>query len=275
MQVNKLARRIFEKTTGRPMVRLLTVRRATHLTPNMIRITLTGDNLTNFPEDREGGNCKLLLPEDGESRDAFQARLNDGPAPVRRTYTVRHFRKDSLELDIDFVAHGDSGPACRWAQRAAGNSVEEAFLGFMGPSAPKLATFEADWYLVAADLSAVPVAAAALEAMPRDAQGLAVFEIPSPADQQDIDAPAGVDMHWLVQPAPHVPSTLQLDFLNSVDLPTGRIQTCIAGESGVIRQLKQQLNARIALKKSDAYISGYWKMGLIEDEHQKHKRKQG
>ena len=59
------------------------------------------------------------------------------------------------------MANGDNGPASRWANNAAPGS----FLGFSGPSTPKLTHFEADWYLVAADPSALPVAAAALEAI--------------------------------------------------------------------------------------------------------------
>ena len=70
------------KLSGRPSPRLLTVKDAWHLTPNMIRVTFAGPELEGFPDGREGGNCKLMLPDLGESRDDFAARLTDGPAPV-------------------------------------------------------------------------------------------------------------------------------------------------------------------------------------------------
>jgi NADPH-dependent ferric siderophore reductase len=259
---------VARKVAGRPGPQVLTVKEAWHLTPNMIRVVFAGPELAGFPEGREGGNCKLLIPDAGESRNSFTVRLQNGPTPVKRTYTVRKFDAEAGELSIDFVAHGDEGPASRWASHAKPGD----FLGFAGPSTPKVAHFEADWYLVAADLSAIPVAAAALEAMPRDAKGVAIFEVTSLEDRQDIDSPKGIDLHWLVQPDPHVLSTAQEDLIQSLDWPAGRVQTCIAGESSVIRALRGFLTNEKQLPREDVYISGYWKIGLVEDEHQKAKR---
>lgn len=259
------------KVTGRSAPMLLTVKKAWHLTPNMIRVTFAGPELASFPSGREGGNCKLMLPEPRETREHFAERLVNGPVPVRRTYTVRHFFKDTQELNIDFVAHGDAGPASRWASHA----IPGDFLGFAGPSMPKVAHFDADWYLIAADPSAIPVAAATLEAMPRDAKGVAIFEVTSAEDQQNIDAPDGVEMHWLVHLDPHMASSAQESFVRSLDWPDGRIQTCIAGESGVIKSLRAYLAQHANLQRADNYISGYWKIGLVEDEHQKMKRTEG
>ena len=73
------------KASGRPPARLLTVKSAWYLTPNMIRVVFVGPELEGFPEGREGGNCKLMFPEVGETKDSFADRLAKGPAPVRRT----------------------------------------------------------------------------------------------------------------------------------------------------------------------------------------------
>ena len=56
-----------------------------------------------------------MIPENGETKEHFVERLSSGPPPVRRTYTVRKFDAFTQELSIDFVAHGDEGPASRWA----------------------------------------------------------------------------------------------------------------------------------------------------------------
>lgn len=271
MKIMSAAASALRKATGRPGPRVLTVKRARHLTPNMIRVTFAGPELAGVPEGCEGANCKLMLPEPGETREAFETRLAQGPAPVRRTYTVRHYRADAQEMDIDFVDHGPNGPASAWAGQAAPGG----FLGFAGPGPAKVTRFDADWYLVAADPSALPVAAATLEAMPRDAKGVAIFEITSEADKQDIDAPAGIALHWLVHPNPAQPSTAQETLIRALDWPEGRVQTCIAGESGVIRALRAFLHQEKALPRQDTYISGYWKIGLVEDEHQKMKRAEG
>ena len=256
------------KASGRPAARLLTVKEAFNLTPNMIRVIFSGPELMGFPPGREGGNCKLMIPNVDETKDKFANRLINGPPPLKRTYTVRKFDVETQELSIDFVAHGDDGPASRWASHAKPGD----FLGFAGPSAPKVTQFKADWYLVAADPSAIPVAAAALEAMPRNAKGVAIFEVTLAEDWQKIGIPDGIDVHWLVQPDPHVRSTAQEDLIRSLDWPAGRVQTCIAGESGVIRSLRDFLANEKQVQREDVYISGYWKIGLIEDEHQKAKR---
>ncbi len=248
--------------------RLLTVKRAWRLTPNMIRVTFGGPELAGMPAGREGANCKILLPAPGQDRAAFAAQLQSGPRPVTRTYTVRHFRENDLEMDIDFAIHEPAGPATAWA-KAAGPG---RFCGFSGPGPTKLTQYVADWYLVAADMSALPVAAATLEAMPRDAKGVAIFEITEEADRQNIQVPPGIAVHWHIHPNPHRPSVAQETFIRGLDWPSGRIQTCIAGESGVIQALRTFLHKEKALPREDTYISGYWKIGLIEDEHQKVKR---
>lgn len=252
--------------------RILTVQSTRQLSPHLLRVTFAGPELEGFPLKHEGANCKLVLPRTGESRADFEAYFApDGPEekvhPVR-TYTVRSHRPDKLELDIDFVVHGDEGPATRWAQDAGPGS----YLGFFGPSQTKVAEFYADWYLLAADLSAMPIVEATLEAMPADASGVAVFEVPSAEDIRDIEAPKGIDITWLIHEDPHVPSTAQVAFVKSIDWRSGVLQTCIAGESSVIRALRDYLHNDRKVPKKDTYISGYWKIGLVEDEHQKMKR---
>ncbi|WIB35144.1 siderophore-interacting protein [Curtobacterium sp. MCJR17_043] len=95
----------------------------TSLTPHFVRVTLTGAELAEFSAVGLDQRIKVLLPLDGhgfsdlpEGEDWFAAwrALPDATRNPIRTYTVRSFRPDAHELDIDFVAHGDGGPASRW-----------------------------------------------------------------------------------------------------------------------------------------------------------------
>ena len=69
----------------------------------MRRILLHGESLSHFPNDQESGYVKLVL--------------NSGAAdkPLLRSYTVRAFDGERRELTLDFVDHGDAGPASSWA----------------------------------------------------------------------------------------------------------------------------------------------------------------
>ena len=250
---------------------LLTVKRKVNLTPNMIRVTLDCPSLKDIGSDRQGAHCKLLFPRPNTSKEDFGRIISIKPSeltieqrPIRRTYTVRYFRKDNFEMDIDFVNHGDDGPASSWARIARPGN----FIGLLGPALPKIKEFYADWYLIAADMSALPVAAATIEAMPKNARGVAIFEITSEADKQIIKSPPGIQFHWIIHPNPNIPSTAQLSLLKQIEWPSGIIQTCIAGESGLMRHIKNYIANEKNLPKTDTYISGYWKIGLVEDEHQ-------
>jgi NADPH-dependent ferric siderophore reductase len=240
----------------------------TWITKNMIRVTCAADWIKTLEAGIEGAHFKLYVPKSDQTDATFTTELENGPRPDMRTYTIRHIRNQAGEIDIDFVDHGDGGPASAWARRCGPGDIA----GFSGPGPIKLKEFYADTYVVAADMSALPVAAATLEAMPRDAKGVAFLEITAPEDKQNISAPDGVDVQWLIHPDPHVPVSQSVDRIKQLPVFTGPVQTCIAGESGMIKSLREEIVNRRGVPKGDAYISGYWKIGLIEDEHQAVKR---
>ncbi len=254
----------------RPAPRVMHVLSKTWITKNMIRVTFCAEWVKTLEPGIEGAHFKLFIPQVDQSDEAFTAALENGPRPDVRTYTIRHIRPDTAQFDVDFVDHGDTGPASSWARRCKAEDIA----GFAGPGPVKLAEFYADTYIVAADMSALPVAAVTLEAMPRDAKGVAFLEITSPEDQQNIDAPQGVDVHWLIHSVPHKSPTQSIKRIQELPPSEGSVQTCIAGESGMIKALREEILKRRAIPKGDAYISGYWKIGLIEDEHQKAKQEE-
>lgn len=248
--------------------RILTVVRKEQLTPHMLRVTFGGIGLHDFPANQEGAHVKVLIPQGDIDPFEFVAQLESGQRPVMRTYTVRHHRADENELDIDFVIHGDGGPASNWAQAA----LPGDYIGLFGPGPKKMTYLDADWFLLAADMTAIPAAAAALEELPKDAVGTAVFEVTSDDDRQKIDAPAGIDIHWLVHDNPDQRSYQQCDFIKGMRWRPGYPSIFVAGESGVVKELRNHLYQERGIPKEDTYVSAYWKIGLEEDAHQIQKR---
>lgn len=252
----------------RPSPKVITVSTARYLTPSMIRVTFSGPEIADIQDGCEGAYCKLFLPKAAQTKSNFADQLENGPRPNVRTYTVRHIRPSAAEMDIDFVEHGDNGPASAWAISAKPGS----FCGFSGPNPIKMDDFNADRYLLAADMSALPVVAATLEKMPRNAVGDAFFEIACEDDKQDVDAPIGVNINWLISNTPACPGPLIVEAVRNLKWLEGRVQTCIAGESTMVKMLREYICLEQGLPRNDTYISGYWKFGLIEDEHKKVKR---
>ena len=103
-----------------PRYRRVTLRRLEHLSPRMIRVTLTGPDLEGLIIDDAAASVRVLFPEPGVS-DVVMPRWNgnefllpDGHRPKIRTFTPRRFEPGALDLNVDLVIHG-RGVASDWA----------------------------------------------------------------------------------------------------------------------------------------------------------------
>lgn len=241
----------------KPTPRQLIVVRKALITPHMMRVTLGGSQMEGFPRDRASANCKLLLP-------------SDDLKPAVRTYTVRRHRCESAEVDIDFVLHADQGPASNWALSVeAGERV-----GFAGPGRAKLVNNNADWFLFAGDMSALPAISANIEQLPQSAQGCALLEILAEDDRQPLDFPEGLQVEWLVNPEPCKSGSALCDAVMARPWLPGRVAAWVAGESGTTKAIRRYLKQERNVPKEDLYASGYWQIGLTEDRHQLVKREE-
>lgn len=237
--------------------RTLVVDSTTRLTPNMQRIVFTGENLHDFPADQESGYFKLLVPS---SEDTAQT--------VMRTYTIRAFDVTSKHLTVDFALHGEhGGPASRWAQQASvGDCIE-----MRGPGPKKLVNTEADWFVFAGDMTALPAIACNLEKLAEDAQGYAVIEITSEQDKQDLQHPQGIAIQWVINPTPNVHSPAFIEAVQAITWQTGQCGVWVACEFHSMRALRDYFRNTRKVESRFIYISSYWKIDDSEDQHKKAK----
>jgi NADPH-dependent ferric siderophore reductase len=241
--------------TPRPSIQLEVVG-TERLSAYLVRVTLGGDGFAGFqnrPETDKYVKLKFATPAP-ES------------APVTRTYTVRRVDAVAGTLSIDFVVHGDEGLAGPWAARAqVGDQIE-----LMGPGGGYAPDAAADFHLFAGDLSAVPAIAAALEALPSDAAGHAFVEVESDDAILPLDAPAGVEVEWVVDPA-HDPEALAA-VVRQYDWPAGDVQVFAHGERESMKALRRVLFDERGLERGRVSLSGYWARGRNEDRFQAEKR---
>lgn len=231
--------------------RTLSVVRKTRLTPNMLRVTLGGPNMAEFPADQASAYIKLLFPREGDAR------------PTARTYTVRAHRAD--EIDIDFAVHRNAGPALSWALNCQpGDTI---LIG--GPGPKKLVNSQADWFLMVGDMTALPAISVNLASLPADAKGHALIQVLSEEDIQPLDAPCGVQVHWQINPEPGLDEELLLNQVEALPWPSGKPYVWCACEMDSMRRLRSYFHDHSAVERSQLYISSYWKLGVKEEEHKR------
>tara|TARA_R110002072_G_scaffold5527_2_gene35312 strand:- start:20804 stop:21544 length:741 start_codon:yes stop_codon:yes gene_type:complete len=229
-------------------VRNLVVQEKQSVTPNLTRMILQGQALSDFPTGFEGGYVKLSLPDNNTKN-------------VVRSYTVRSFDATRLELTLDMVAHGDTGPAATWANHV---TVGEA-ISVSGPGACQMINAEADWFLLAGDMSALPAISVNLERLPADAIGDVVLEVISEADKVDLLAPVGMNIHWVINPEPEAPNSILEDTVMALPWRNGLASVWVAGEFSASRALRQYFRHEKKIEKTMMYVSCYWKVGETDE----------
>lgn len=250
------------------------VLRSERISPHMIRVTIGGPELAGFGAGAFTDHyVKLQFPRPGvrypEPFDLETIR-SDLPRelwPIIRTYTVRAWDPDALELTIDFVHHGDKGIAGPWAARV--QPGEEVL--FAGPGGAYAPSEEADWHLLAGDESALPAIAASLERMPADTPAHVFVEVDGPAEEQPLTTRAKAEIVWLHRGDAPVGEAV-VRAVRALDFPAGKVHAFVHGEAGMVKELRRYLRVERAIPLDRLSISGYWRLGRDEDGWQSSKR---
>ncbi len=231
-----------------PLTHRVAVVAAEQLTPNMRRITFAGDTLATLNVSLLAQWLKVVLAGPEEN-----VRPN-------RAYTIRHFDPARLALTIDFVLHGDGGPASRWARHALVGDV--VHLG--SPRGGHLLDPDARWRLLAGDETALPAIGSILDALPADTvPAFVVVEVPSIDDVQPLRASAAQKINWLPRATNSNPAGCLLEQkISSLAFPSGPGQIFLAAESTAVRRIKQDLARRVPQANMDA--KGYWLLGQAD-----------
>lgn len=208
------------------------------LSPHLMRVTLAGPMVADMAAWAPDQRVKLFFPAaDGTpanlSRDDnWHAEFRSIPVaqrPAMRTYTIRSLRSEHCEVDIDFVLHGETGPASRWAIHAEPGAGLQIVAPDRQFTAVETGGFE--WkppralkhLLLMADATALPAALGILDelatlAEPPRAQVL--FEVESAADQLPTPVWQGLSLRWLIRE--HTPGvqagTLMAEALRTINL---------------------------------------------------------
>ena len=236
--------------------RKLEVLRVVDLTPRMRRITLGGPELAGFISLGTDDHVKLLFPQNAEQAAALETMVlgagkDNGPLPEMRDYTPRRYDLEKLELDIDFVLHGD-GPASTWAEQAKPGQ----FLHIGGPRGSMIVPDIFDSYLLIGDETALPAIARRLEGLASNRKALVVIEVENGAEQQVLESAAQVNVIWVLRDGG---KDNLLTTVKELQVPKGNLYAWVATETKVSRQIRRVLLDEHGLNEQFVKAVGYWR----------------
>ncbi|MCP2065687.1 siderophore-interacting protein [Pseudomonas laurylsulfatiphila] len=237
--------------------RRLEVLRVVDLTPRMRRITLGGPELAGFVSLGTDDHVKLLFPQNAEQAAALEtlvlgAGKDNGPLPEMRDYTPRRYDLSALELDIDFVLHGD-GPASTWAEQAKPGQ----FLHIGGPRGSMIVPDMFDSYLLIGDETALPAIARRLESLAANRRALVIVEVENGKEQQVLESAAEVNVIWVLREGG---KDNLLTTVRQIQVPAGSLYAWVATESKVSRQIRRVLLDEHGLDEQFVKAVGYWRL---------------
>ncbi|MFJ5045340.1 siderophore-interacting protein [Streptomyces sp. NPDC088719] len=247
------------------------------ITPRTARVSFTADALPGLLEDRPDQQLKLCLPRPGQAVPRLPEQDADDPYGMRwyeaflaipeaerpwmRSFTVRAYDRERNVMAVDFVLHGDGGPASRWGAAARPGDV----LGMVGPSSLYARPLPAARrMLLAGDEAALPAIATVLETLPAGTGAVVFAEVADAAEERELPAAAGgSEVRWVHRDRG---GSLEAAVREAGPVLDGVDAAWVAGESSAVRALRRHLVEERHLPKPAVEFSGYWRRALTQDD---------
>ncbi|WP_448134177.1 siderophore-interacting protein [Stenotrophomonas rhizophila] len=284
------------------------LKQRTVLSPSLTRMVFAAPDVANMKTEGPDQRIKVFFPlpgqdapqvPQGEDWYARYRALPEGERAPMRTYTIRALRPEAGEVDVDFVLHGETGPASRWATHARiGDRI-----GLLAPDAQVADSSQGfEWkppadvqrVLLVADETALPAVAGILEDLarwPHPPQVQAFLEVAHDADVLPLAAPVGAQLFWLAREGAAHGQLLQQAVqarvgplglraaeqdLAEIDIDQdilweqasaqgGGLYAWVAGEAGAVMAIRRHLVKGCGIDKRAITFMGYWRHGKVLD----------
>lgn len=250
------------------VVKTATVESVEELSPQMVRLVLGGPELGQIGElPFTDHYVKLFFPPEGADYDhpVDVDHIRDTRPrefwPVTRTYTIRRFDHDALQMVLDCVVH-EHGLAGRWMREVQpGDRVS-----FRGPGGAWAPPKDADTILLAGDEAALPAIARSLEEMSPATRAVVLCEVEDESGEIEMPGP----VTW-VHRRGAAPGQALAQAVRDADLPD-TFDAFVHGVAEMVRDVRRYLFVERGLPKERVSISGYWRIGMTEDMWQSTKK---
>jgi NADPH-dependent ferric siderophore reductase len=210
-----------------------------------------------FPDPATGVlHAPTTAPDGGLQRPT-------GVVSISRDYTVRALRTvDGVaEIDVDWVLHGDEGPASAWAARAQ----EGDELVLAGPRGTVGVPDGVGRLTLVVDETGLPAAARWVEAVGADVPVTAIVEIGDDVDEAFVEDELG---HAAVEILYRTDGPGQIEeAVRALGAPADDELVFAAGEAGDLVPVRRHLRRTVGARPDQLAISGYWRRGVVNLDH--------
>lgn len=233
---------IFHRQKLESVRRNLTVKSVQSLTPRMLRVTLTGDELAGFNSPSPDDHIKVFFP------------AAPGEEEAKRDYTPRHFDAKARTLAVDFALHGD-GAGAAWARQAKPGDP----LQIGGPRGSTVISAPGAWWLLIGDETALPSIGRRLEELDGGTRVFALMAVNGPEEEQRLKTRADLKAVWVHRPESQAadPNPL-LKAASELKLPDGPGFIWIGAETEVSRALRAYFADSRGHSPDWIKASAYW-----------------
>ncbi|MBG5597899.1 siderophore-interacting protein [Pseudomonas aeruginosa] len=301
---------------SQPAYRLFNVelKRREQLSPALTRFVFGGPEVAEMKTLAADQRIKIFFPDASGQPPSlpggiewYQAYRSVEPArrPPMRTYTIRALRAEQEEVDVEFVLHGENGPASAWATHARiGDRLQLAAPNRQYGDDPG----GYEWkppagvrhILLIADETALPAVAGILEELAGETEPPVVeafLEVPGEADILDLPAIPAARLHWLPRHQAGIHSRngeRMIEAARQARLPerevaggaaqeledidideeilwelaspeSGSFYAWVAGESAAVMAIRRYLVQERGIDKRHLTLMGYWRLGKVFD----------
>ncbi|CAN7357614.1 MULTISPECIES: siderophore-interacting protein [Ensifer] len=225
--------------------RTLTVTDVERITPGMLRITLSGDDLADFVSLGADDHVKILVPSAEGTEE-------------RRDYTPRRYDAAARTLVLDFALH-EAGPITEWAMNARPGDG----LSVGGPRGSAVISNVERWLLIG-DETALPAIGRRIEEATAGARITSIAAVADAAEQQAFETKADLTCHWVYRPLHQATdASALLAILSSVVIEPNTF-VWVAAEASVTRAIRAHLTEERGYPLSWIKASGYWVKGKAD-----------
>jgi NADPH-dependent ferric siderophore reductase len=264
------------ETVRYPMaIRTVEVVRTRRITPSMVRVMFSGEELKGFESRSAEDHFRMLFPQGGyDAQPVLPVWGPDGPKlpdgvarPQARDYTPVAYDETTNELTVDFFVHG-AGVGSSWAAQAKAGQ----FIGIAGPRGSHIAAYTASWYVLAGDETSIPTIRRRLDELPEDARIFVFVEVANAGEEQSLPTRANATIAWLHRDEAAGDPTIDDRglvecALEWFEFPEGEGFVFATGESNGLKSLRRYLLNKRGLPKENLSFSGHWKKNTADYDH--------